>query len=226
MNIRFGMNNFYTRYLKRFLNSEYQQSSNILGSFDKNDLNALVNYLDLPNTETIFEVQKGIVLKFPELKTLFNMVLEEDKIVFKGKEISSRISEFLQDNLDDIKEYCASMGWKVISANSWYDENFDINSDGAINELDRRIIGDIANNGTVYDDDIMKKADLNMDGFINQEDITLLDNYLVEYRISLVIASEGRKNIFPNEDMKVFVNMFNGDFMYDYAIRDDEGERH
>ena len=75
-------------------------------------------------------------------------------------------------------------------------------------------------------DDIMKKADLNMDGFINQEDITLLDNYLVEYRISLVIASEGRKNIFPNEDMKVFVNMFNGDFMYDYAIRDDEGERH
>lgn len=225
MNIRFGMNNFYTRYLKRFLNSEYQQASNILGSFDKNDLNALINYLDLPNTKTIFETQKGIMEKFPELKSLFNMILEDDKIIFRSKEISQEASEFLFNNIDDIKDYCSSVGWKVSSVNNWYDTNVDINSDGAINETERRILNDIAYNGNVYSDDIMKKADLNLDGFINQDDIKILNDYLTNFKLSLELESSGRRNIFPNEDMKVFVNMFTGDFLYDYAIRDDNGER-
>ena len=39
MNIKFGMDNFYVRYLKRFLHQELNQdSNNILGKFDKKDL--------------------------------------------------------------------------------------------------------------------------------------------------------------------------------------------
>jgi len=224
MNIKFGMNNFYTRYLKRFLNSEYQQSSNILGRFDKNDLNALIKYLDLPNTETIFDVYKGVIEKFPELQTLFNMTLEDDRILFICKSITTETEEFLNKKYNDISEYCASVGWKVSNMANWIDHNMDINSDGKIDETDRAILNDIVNNGAVYSDDIMKKADLNIDGFINYEDIDVLDNYMYEHRLSITLQSEGRANIFPNEDMKVFVNQFTGEFLYNFAIKDADGE--
>ena len=42
MNIKFGDDNFYVKYLKRFLNNEMSQTSTILGKFDKNDLELLI----------------------------------------------------------------------------------------------------------------------------------------------------------------------------------------
>lgn len=220
MNIKFGMNNFYTRYLKRFLNSEYMQSSTILGKFEKEDLQNLIKYLNLPNTETIFEVYKGIIEEFPQFKTLFNMSLENDEIYFTAKKISVDTSEFLQNNMTEIEDYCASVGWKVTSVASWVDINMDINGDNCVDEEDRAILSDIVNNGTIYSEEIMQKADINLDGFRNQDDLDILNDYINSHKLYIVLASEGRKNIFPNEDMKVFVNQFTGDFMYNYAIRD------
>lgn len=69
----------------------------------------------------------------------------------------------------------------------------------------------------------MRKADINLDGFKNQEDILLLDKYIEEHKIYFKIVTEGRKNIFPNKDMLVFINQFEGDFLYNFAIRDEDG---
>ena len=71
MNIRFGMDNFYTRYLKRFLNYHLTRSKSVLGEFQVEDLKSLIKYLNYPNTETIFEIQKNILNEFPELDKLF-----------------------------------------------------------------------------------------------------------------------------------------------------------
>ena len=46
MNIKFGMDNFYVRYLKRFLNHELSNSSTVLGEFDKGDLKSLIKYFE------------------------------------------------------------------------------------------------------------------------------------------------------------------------------------
>ena len=220
MNIKFGMSNFYTRYLKRFLNSEFMQSSTILGKFEKEDLQNLIKYLNLPNTETIFDVYKGITEEFPQFKELFNMNLEDDMIYFISKKITTATAEFLQDEMEAIEDYCASVGWKVSGVASWVDLNMDINGDECVDELDREILSDIVNNGTIYSEEIMRKADINLDGYRNQEDLDILNEYMETHKLYLILASEGRHNIFPNEDMKVFVNQFTGDFLYNFAIRD------
>jgi len=225
MNIKFGMDNFYTRYLKRFLNSELHRSKNVLGSFEKSDLDDLIKYLSYPNTLTIFEVQKGLMLQFPELKTLFNVVLGDDKITWNAKCISQQASLYLEEHMAEIDEYCQSVGWEIDELQNWIDVNMDINSDGKIDELDRYILNDIVNNhNRSYSEDILRKADVNLDGFINQEDLEILDSYLVNHRLYLSVVSSGRQNIFPNEDMKIFINQFKGDFLYNYAIRDELGE--
>lgn len=223
MNIKFGMNNFYTRYLKRFLNSEFQKSSTILGNFCVEDLSNLIKYLNLPETKTIFEVQKGITTEFEQLKRLFNVILQDDKIYFLSKNITEETSRFLQDNFEALEDYCYNMGWQIDTVSSWIDSNMDINSDGNVDDTDRAILSDIVNNSAVYSEEILQKADINIDGYINQKDIEALDTYMQNNRLYLVISSMGRENIFPNEDMKVFVNQFTGDFMYNYAIRDANG---
>ena len=81
-------------------------------------MNALIKYLDLPNTETIFEVQKGLISEFSELHTLFNMTLEDDTIIFKSKSITQETAEFIQTNYDAIDEFCHTMGWKINKINS------------------------------------------------------------------------------------------------------------
>lgn len=223
MNIRFGMDNFYTRYLKRFLNHHLTRSASVLGEFKVEDLKSLIKYLNYPNTETIFEVQKKILQEFPDLSRLFIITLESTEIVLTSKVITEEASEYIQQYADDIDTFCRNMGWEIGDVSSWIDVNYDINSDGRIDETDRYILSDIVNNGTIYDEEIMEKADINLDGFKNQEDILLLDEYINTHKIYFKIKSEGRENIFPNKDMLVFINQFENDFMYNYAIRDENG---
>ena len=223
MNIRFGMDNFYTRYLKRFLNYHLTRSASVLGEFKVEDLKSLIKYLNYPNTETIFEVQKNIVQEFPDLLRLFVITLESTEILLTSKVITEEASEYIQNNATKIDTYCRSMGWEIGEVSSWVDINYDINSDGRIDEVDRHILSDIVNDGAIYDEEIMRKADINLDGFINQEDLLLLDDYINTHKIYFKIKSEGRENIFPNQDMLVFVNQFEGDFLYNYAIRDTDG---
>ena len=75
----------------------------------------------------------------------------------------------------------------------------------------------------IYDEDIMRKADINLDGFRNNDDLILLNDYINTHKIQFNIKSQGRENIFPNQDMLIFVNQFEGDFLYNYAIRADDG---
>lgn len=223
MNIKFGMNNFYTRYLKRFLNYHLVRTSSVLGDFNVDDLRLLIKYLNYPNTETIFETEKKVIQEFPELSRYFIITMQTTEIVFTAKTISVEISNFLQNNLDTINNFCKKLGWEIGTISNWMDINYDINSDGRIDETDRRILNDIVNNGAIYSDDIMKKADLNLDGFRNHDDIVLLEEYMNSHKIAFTIRSEGRNNIFPNKDMLIFINQFEGDFLYNYAIRDNNG---
>ena len=224
MNIKFGMDNFYVRYLKRFLHQELNQdSNNILGKFDKNDLQQLVTYLNLPNVKNMFVVQKEIVEIFPELNTRFVPGLKDDEIIFKSKEITKQDSEFLTDNLDAIKEYCKSVGWEVTDINEWVDNSKDVNSDGNVDDNDVQILHDIIFNHQEKDPVIMKKADINLDGNIDTEDLRILNDYILNGKLFISIKKSSRKNYFPNEDMKIFVNQFDGTFLYDYAIRDQVG---
>ena len=219
MNIKFGMDNFYTRYLKRFLNSQLSESTAILGDFDKNDLSLLIKYLNLPNVKNMFEVNKEIITKFPQLDELFNMYLSDNKITWSSKVISKECSDFIIDNLDAIQSYCESVGWEVSSVTEWIDLSKDINNDGLVDSQDRLILNNIIFSGMQYPEDIMKRADLNLDGVINQSDLSLLDAYLSNDKLQITIAQSNRINYFPNEDMLLFVNQFDGTFMYNYAIR-------
>ena len=167
MNIKFGMNNFYTRYLKRFLNNELGRSSNILGEFDKSDLELLIQYLKLPNVKDMFECEKYLSEKFPELDNLFIRKLGNDVITYTAKIISTDASNFIMNTISDIRSVCESIGWKVGTVSEWMDTNIDLNSDGKIDLQDRQIIENIITNGHTYEDSIMEKADINRDGKIN-----------------------------------------------------------
>lgn len=224
MNIKFGMDNFYVRYLKRFLHQElHQDSNNILGKFNKKDLQQLVTYLNLPNVKNMFAVQKEIVETFPDLGTRFIPSLKDDEIVFMSKEITARDSKFLTDNLTAMKNYCKSVGWEVSDINEWVDTSKDLNSDGDVNNLEIDIMHDIIFNQQILDPIIMKKADINLDGVIDTDDLRILNDYIANSKLYITIKKSDRKNYFPNKDMLIFVNQFGGDFLYDYAIRDQIG---
>lgn len=221
MNIKFGMDNFYVRYLKRFLNHELDMPTSLLGAFDKNDLQQVIKYLNLPNVKSMFEVQKEIQQTFVELKTLFNMRMKDDYIIYTSKNINNQSSEFLKQNLDNIKNYCDSVGWEVISISDWVDMSKDINGDGNVDNLDRQIISDIiSGNAKKYSDDIIQKADINLDGKVDYSDLALLDNYMNNGKLYLAIQQTNRQNYFPNKDMLVFINQFDGTFLYNWAIDD------
>lgn len=390
MNINFGMDNFYVRYLKRFLASEMPQTNMVLGEFDKDDQQLLIQYLNLPNIEPMSRVQRTLNSMFPQLKSLFIMNLQDNHIIWTSKTISHEVSQWLMDNIDTIKDYCTTVGWELEDAYEWVDDLMDINSDGVVDEADRRIMHDIVYNNHGYDiekgritgklvntniknwdklnanislynsynqkvaesslemtnhtylfrdldkgtykivvtipgylkitvnniyvktgylsqvqdinfaasagdvdgdgevtindkdefmthygklegdidydikydlnrdgqiqlqdltlltnfigrvnsnlywtenmtemdtksrysSEIRKKADINMDGVIDQKDLNLLEDYLTNGRIHFSIKSQNRKNYFPNKDMLIFINQFDGTFLYDYAIRD------
>lgn len=224
MNIKFGMDNFHTRYLKRFLNNEYGSVNSILGKFDKKDLQMLIDYLNLPNVKTMFEVDKEIAAKFPELSQYFNVSYGNDTLTWYSRVAYSDVAEFLKNNINNFKEFCESVGWEVVAINDWLDLSKDINSDGNIDTADRDILINIVNYGIEYDEDIMRKADLNVDGFINQEDIDIFDEYLNNNRMYLSIKKSNRKNYFPNQDMLIFINQFDGTFLYNYEIKDRSGQ--
>lgn len=224
MNINFGMDNFYVRYLKRFLNHEMMRTSSVLGEFDKNDLELLIKYLNLPNVKTMFEVQKEIIKTFPELNDLFNTQLGDNVILWTSKKIDSQTSTFLRDNSDALKEFCTSVGWEIQDINDWVDMSKDINQDGSIDRYDRNIIYDITHGNTkAYDEATIKRADMDLDGFVTNADMDIFDNYVENSKLSLSIKQSDRTNYFPNKDMLVFINQFVGTFIYGYAIRDNGG---
>ena len=151
MNINFGMDNFYVRYLKRFLASEMPQTNMVLGEFDKDDLELLIQYLNLPNVEPMSRVQRELNSKFPQLKTMFYMTLKDNYIKWTARTISHEASDFIQQHVEEIKDYCETVGWELEDASEWVDDLKDINSDGYVDEEDRRIMHDLVYNNNGYE---------------------------------------------------------------------------
>ena len=223
MNIKFGMDNFYVRYLKRFINHELEMPTALLGKFDKNDLKQIIKYLNLPNVKTMFEVEKEIKVKFPELKTLFTQQMKDDVITYTSRAIDNTTSTFMKENIKVIKEYCESVGWDILDEMDWIDITKDINNDGSVDMTDRNLLYDIIS-GAQVDPETYDRADLNLDGKVNDEDLILLDGYLNTGKLYFSIKKSNRKNFFPNKDMLVFINQFDGTFIQNYALRDDSTE--
>lgn len=225
MNIKFGMDNFYVRYLKRYVNHELGMPSSLLGPFNTNDLAQLIKFLNLPNVKTLFEVRKEITTKFPELSSLFHIKLLDNAIIWTSKVINSTTSNFLVNNQYAIKEYCESVGWELEDVSSWIDLSKDINGDGSVDDLDREILFDVVvnKNRSAYTEEELAKCDINLDGYINDTDLSLLEGYLNSGKLYIQIRQTTRTNFFPNNEMKIFINQFTGDFMYNYAIRDGIG---
>lgn len=223
MNIKFGMDNFYVRYLKRFINHELEMPTALLGKFDKNDLKQIIKYLNLPNVKTMFEVEKEIKVKFPELRTLFTQQMKDDVITYTSRAIDNTTSTFMKENIKVIKEYCESVGWDILDEMDWIDITKDINNDGSVDMTDRNLLYDIIS-GTQVDPETYDRADLNLDGKVNDEDLILLDGYLNTGKLYFSIKKSNRKNFFPNKDMLVFINQFDGTFIQNYALRDDSTE--
>ena len=222
MNIKFGTDNFYVRYLKRFINHELGMPTALLGKFDRNDLKQLIKYLNLPNVKTMFEVDTEIKEVFPQLGKLFNKQFNSNSIIYTSKKIDEETSTFLQENLDDIKNFCSNVGWFIEDALDWVDLSKDINGDGSIDEKDREIINDIILNGKGSHSLIeYKKADINIDGVVDYTDLQLFNDYVTNGKLSLTLGMADRKNLFPNKDMLIFVNQFDGTFLYNMAIRND-----
>ena len=140
MNINFGMDNFYVRYLKRFLASEMPQTNMVLGEFDKDDQQLLIQYLNLPNVESMSKVQRELNKRFPQLKTLFIMDVQDNYITWTSKSINHEASEYVMKNIDEISNYCKSVGWELKDAHEWVNDLMDINSDGKIDEQDLSLI--------------------------------------------------------------------------------------
>lgn len=224
MNIKFGTDNFYVRYLKRFLNHELNITNTVLGEFDKNDLQTLISYLNLPNVEDMFVVQEQMERQFPLLQNLFNIQLKDNFIIWTCKTISEEVSQFLIDNMEQFETYCKSVGWELYDMQEWVDLSKDINNDGIIDNKDRQILNNVIySQDTHYDEDIIKRCDLNLDGVVNSDDLVILDNYIQTGKLTLSIKKSDRTNYFPNKDMLVFVNQFDGTFLYGYTLRDDPG---
>ena len=51
----------------------------------------------------MFEVQKEIKIKFPELENLFNFKLKDDYIIYTSKNINKSTSEFIQQNINNMQ---------------------------------------------------------------------------------------------------------------------------
>ena len=225
MNIKFGTDNFYVRYLKRFLNHELNITNTVLGEFDKNDLQTLISYLNLPNVEDMFVVQEQMEQQFPLLQNLFNIQLKDNFIIWTCKTISEEVSQFLIDNMEQFETYCKSVGWELYEVKEWVDLSKDINNDGYIDYKDRQILSNVIyNSDTIhYSEDIINKCDLNLDGKVDEQDLVLFDNYIQSGKLSISIQKSNRVNYFPNKDMLVFINQFDGTFLYNYTLRDEGG---
>ena len=188
MNIKFGTDNFYVRYLKRFLNHELNITNTVLGEFDKNDLQTLISYLNLPNVEDMFVVQEQMEQQFPLLQNLFNIQLKDNFIIWTCKTISEEVSQFLIDNMEQFETYCKSVGWELYEVKEWVDLSKDINNDGYIDYKDRQILSNVIYNPDTihYSEDIINKCDLNLDGKVDEQDLVLFDNYIQSGKLSIV----------------------------------------
>lgn len=223
MNINFGTEGYIIRYLQTFLKDNFSDELLVTGKFDEDTHQALIGYLDLPNVEQLFDVESEILQKFPDLEKLFFISESNDKITFLSKIIDEETANFINLNISEIRSYLESIGWVVESYRDYVDWTYDINEDGSVDEMDKRLLYNYLYNGISLTPEQMKRADINNDGHVNMTDLELMNNYIQNDRLYINIASSGRINYFPNQDMKPMINLFPGTFLYYTAFRSNYG---
>ena len=187
MNIKFGDDNFYTRYLKRFLSNELSFNNNVLGKFDRNDQKMLIQYLNLPNVKDTFEALNLIKERFTEIDMYFSSKIKDNEIVFVSKILSKDIADFIEEYKIAISNFCESLGWNITDISEWIDLTKDINGDNIIDNNDVLMINDIINNPSSYTQEQIEKADLNYDGVVDELDVDILSKYLTSNKLGFTI---------------------------------------
>lgn len=220
MNLNYGTKNYVVRYLQTFLQENYSNTLRATGVFDSNTHQALINYLNLANTETIDKVSKSLSDKFPDISRLFISNRKNDEIIYESKVINKETSEFITNNINSIEELVTSLGWTLGNINDFVDYNMDINEDDSVDMKDKNILYNYIFGNENLSEETRKRADLNLDGVIDRKDMQILDNYLQDGKLYIEVKSSKRINYFPNKEMLCMINMFNNKFRYNTAIRD------
>lgn len=110
MHLNYGMDNYFVRYLQKFLSQNYSNTIQMTGKFDKQTHMGLINYLNLPNTETQFEVTRIFRETYPELNSLFIPHQMNDEVVFTSKRIDKETQDFLTNNIQNFRDTARSLG--------------------------------------------------------------------------------------------------------------------
>lgn len=223
MNLNFGTNNYIVRYLQTFLKDNYSNELVVTGIFDQSTQDALIGYLELSNVEQQFDVEDGILERFPDLNRLFTITENNDELLFTSKSIDKETSDFITLTIDEIISYLESVGWVVDEYKDYVNWNYDVNGDNSIDNMDKMLVYNYINNGGHLTDEQLVMADFNNDGRVDEKDLKIINDYLLNGKLFIKVASSGRKNYFPNKDMLPMVNLFPGEFLYGKAIRSREG---
>ena len=139
-NILFGDKSLIVSYIQAFLRKNY--STNVLPTniYDQQTHQALINYLQQANVETLYNAEQRFKKEYHEFTTLFTLVRESNSLRFVSKKIDKQTSDFISLHLDDIKELADSIGWEVDGYNDYVDYTYDINSDNSVDEIDRSLL--------------------------------------------------------------------------------------
>lgn len=219
MNINFGTNNYIVRYLQTFLKDNYSKELVVTGIFNEDTHNALINYLNLPNVEQMFDVEKDLLDKFPDLNRLFFITRNNDEFLFTSKVIDKETSDYITLMISKIRSFLESVGWIVEEYKENVNWNYDINGDDSVDDMDSRLLYSYIYNGTQLTPEQLEKLDVNNDGIVDKDDLKLLNDYLINDKLFIRIKSSGRENYFPNKDMIPMINLFPGTFLYNKAFR-------
>lgn len=124
MNLVYGTNNYIVRYLQAFLQENYSHTVMISGVYDEETHKSLLEYLKLPNVETLLNVSNNIHDRYPYLageksnSRLVGGLFIENLMANSIRYISKDNNEEARECIDRLKqdgfyEFVESMGWIV-----------------------------------------------------------------------------------------------------------------
>lgn len=222
-NILFGDTSYYTSYIQAFLRDNYSMNVLPTNKYDKQTHQALIKYLNQPNVSVMFDVETKLKETYEDLTTKFNLLVQNDELIFVSKVIDTETADFIKDNMESIKELVLSMGWELSYFNDYINYDYDINGDGKVDIVDKTLVQTYITTKRGLTEEQKEKADINFDGIIDSQDLNLLSQYIDRNKLVLRFKAQDRKNYFPNKDMLNFINLFNNDFYFYKAIRDGKG---
>ena len=181
-NIRFNDKSLAVSYIQAFLRENY--SANVLPTniYDLQTHEALISYLEQPNVEDLTTAEKVFKETYNELHTMFTLSREQNSLVYTCKRIDKATSDFISENLQELKDLATSIGWQLTSYNDYIDYTLDINQDNAVDTIDRSMLQKYLETGMGLTQDQIKRADFNVDGKVDQLDYNLLVDFITNQK--------------------------------------------